>query len=72
MVNEPSLNGGRKLRPNVKNSAKETMNNPIVDPKTAFLWCKVHTKARSYTCFRFRATHGSRESFLSFFLSVSR
>ena len=37
MVNEPSLNGGRKLRPNVKNSAKETMNNPIVDPKTAFL-----------------------------------
>ena len=45
MVNEPSLNGGRKLCPNVKNSPRATMNRARVEPTTVFLWESAHSKA---------------------------
>ena len=37
IVNEPSLNGGRNERPNVKKQASATANRPMVPPNTLFL-----------------------------------
>ena len=35
IVNEPSLNGGKKLRPKLKKATKATTNRQTIDPNTA-------------------------------------
>ena len=65
IVNEPSLNGGRKLRPSVKNIPNATRNRPIVHPNTIFLCANAPFKALPYNSFNLRATHASFSTFLS-------
>ena len=44
-VNEPSLKGGRKLRPKEAIITNETIKMTPIAPKTTFLWHNVHRKA---------------------------
>jgi len=37
MVNDPSLNGGKKLRPKLQNITNATTKRAIVDDRTTFL-----------------------------------
>ena len=45
IVKEPSLNGGRKLRPCMHNKAMETTSNTLAVPITNFLWRSAQPKA---------------------------
>ena len=56
IVNEPSLNGGRKLRPNVKNITTVATNTTPVPPSTNLRWLSVHFNAFPYTFFSLRTT----------------
>ena len=54
IVNEPSLNGGRKLRPNEAIIINAAINIAPIPPKTTFLWHRVHCKATLYPDFSLR------------------
>ena len=45
MVNEPSLNGGRKLRPNEANTTNATTNNAAAEPNTTLRLLIAHSNA---------------------------
>ena len=48
MVNEPSLNAGRKLLPRVQNAAMASTSRTPTPPRTDFLWDRAHFRAISY------------------------
>ncbi len=62
IVNDPSLNGGRKLRPSEKNIASATATPPPVTPRTTRLCSNAHCKARPYHRFSHFESATSRAS----------
>ena len=67
MVNDPSLKGGKKERPNVKKQINATINRPIVLPNTLFLCSSTKVSAIEYHSFILCAT---AESPVEFFFSL--
>ena len=67
MVNEPSLNAGKKLLPRQKNTTNAITNELNVPMMTGHLWSNAHTRLMRYLSLSHEAT---RESF--FFLSLVR
>lgn len=53
-VNEPSLKGGRKLRPKEESIITARTKTTLIPPNTIFLCKSVHSKALSYPFFNFR------------------
>ena len=72
MVNDPSLNGGRKLRPRVKKTISAATSTPPVISNTFFVLPRDHCRACPYQPFSFLATMGSFSGESSFFLLASK
>ncbi|OAV63903.1 hypothetical protein Barb4_04614 [Bacteroidales bacterium Barb4] len=59
IVNDPSLKGGRKLRPNVAKTMREKRNSTPVADRTAYLCSTALCSKTPYTPLSFRATTDS-------------
>ena len=71
IVSDPSLNGGRKLRPSPVMMIIVKINRAALVPITTFLWRRAHSNAFLYHTFKVRDTKGSFSFFFSAFLVVS-
>ena len=69
IVNDPSLNGGRKERPSVKKQISATTNKPMVPPNTLFLCPSTKVSAVEYHSFILRAITESPFEFFSLIFS---
>ena len=71
IVSDPSLNGGRKLRPNPVMMMIEKISKAALVPITIFLWRRAHSKAFLYPTFKVRDTNGSFSFFFNARLVVN-
>ncbi|MBA7580000.1 hypothetical protein ES708_21886 [subsurface metagenome] len=72
IVREPSLNGGKKLRPKLRIRTKEKVKRTNAMPKTIFPDFITRVKLFSYTTFRFRSTQLPFTNFFRRFSLVSK